>query len=88
MSVRASTALSACEPRFAKDKISRDTADAGLTASRGAASLERNGVPRSVAQKLVGHRTDAMYQRYAITTEDDLREAVRRVHQPELAVES
>jgi integrase len=46
-------------------------------------NLERSGVPRSVAKRLVGHRTDAMYDRYAIVAEDDLRAAVRRVHQPD-----
>lgn len=41
-------------------------------------ALETGGVPRSIAKRLVGHRTDSMYQRYAITTEDDLRAAVRQ----------
>ena len=45
-------------------------------------ALEVGGVPRSVAKRLVGHRTDSMYQRYAITTTDDLREAVQRLHAP------
>ncbi len=43
-------------------------------------NLETGGVPRSIAKRLVGHRTDSMYQRYAITTEDDLRAAVRQLH--------
>lgn len=41
--------------------------------------LERAGVPRSVAKQLVGHRTDHMYQRYAITNETDLREGLAKV---------
>ena len=41
--------------------------------------LERAGVPRSVAKQLVGHRTDHMYQRYAITNEQDLREGLAKV---------
>lgn len=45
-------------------------------------SLETGGVPRSIAKRLVGHKTDAMYARYAITTEDDLRAAVRQQHKP------
>ncbi len=48
-------------------------------------NLERAGVPRSVAMKLVGHKTEAIYQRYAITNEQDLREGVSklaRLHEP------
>jgi len=41
--------------------------------------LERAGVPRSVAMKLVGHRTEAIYRRYAITNESDLREGLAKV---------
>jgi integrase len=41
--------------------------------------LERAGVPRSVAMQLVGHKTEAIYRRYAVTREADLAEAVRRV---------
>jgi integrase len=41
--------------------------------------LERAGVPRSVAKQLVGHRTDLMYSRYAITNETDLREGLAKV---------
>lgn len=41
--------------------------------------LERAGVPRSVAKQLVGHRTDHMYARYAITNETDLREGLAKV---------
>lgn len=45
-------------------------------------SMETSGMGRALAKRLVGHRTDAMYARYAITTEDDLRDAVRRQHAP------
>jgi site-specific recombinase XerD len=48
----------------------------------GVRNLELAGVSRDVAKRLVGHRTDSMYSRYCITTVDDLRAAVRRVHQP------
>lgn len=41
--------------------------------------LERAGVPRSVAMKLVGHSTEAIYRRYAITNETDLREGLAKV---------
>ena len=50
-------------------------------------ALETGGVARSIAKRLVGHRTDAMYARYAITTEDDLRDAVRNLHKPAPAPE-
>ncbi len=40
--------------------------------------LERAGVPRSVAMKLVGHQTELMYRRYAITNETDLREGLAK----------
>jgi integrase len=42
-------------------------------------NLERAGVPRSVAKKLVGHKTDSMYNRYAIANEKDLREGVQKL---------
>ena len=50
--------------------------------------LEDTGVPRSVAMKITGHRTESMYLRYAgIRDKRDLKEAARRVeaHRVELA---
>jgi Phage integrase family len=38
-------------------------------------NLERAGVPRSVATKMVGHKTESVYRRYAIVDESMLREA-------------
>src|SRR5437867_12308911 len=38
-------------------------------------NLERAGVPRSAAMKLVGHKTESIYRRYAITDEAMLQEA-------------
>lgn len=38
-------------------------------------NLERAGVPRSAAMKMVGHKTESMYRRYAIADEGMLREA-------------
>ena len=46
----------------------RDAHDTGL-AERSA------GISRSVAMKLTGHKTEAVYRRYAIVAESDLREA-------------
>jgi integrase len=41
-------------------------------------NLERAGVARSVAMKLIGHRTESIYKRYAIVSEADLSEAVKK----------
>jgi integrase len=37
-------------------------------------NLERAGVPRSAAMKMVGHKTEAIYRRYAITDKAMLKE--------------
>lgn len=42
-------------------------------------NLERAGVARSVATKLTGHKTEAVYRRYAIAAEADLREGVAKL---------
>ena len=39
-------------------------------------NMERAGLSRSVAMQLTGHKTEAVYRRYAITSEADLREGV------------
>lgn len=44
-----------------------------------ARNLERAGVPRSVAMKTTGHRTEAVYRRYTITSDADMREAAARL---------
>lgn len=38
-------------------------------------NLERAGVPRSAAMKMVGHKTESIYRRYAIADEGMLRDA-------------
>ena len=38
-------------------------------------NLKRAGVPRSVAMKMVGHKTEAIYRRYAIVDEGMIKEA-------------
>jgi integrase len=42
-------------------------------------NLERAGVPRSVAMQLTGHKTEAVYRRYAIVAEAELREGVAKL---------
>ena len=41
--------------------------------------MEQAGVPRSVAMKLTGHKTENIYQRYAIVSDSDLHEAAQRL---------
>ena len=42
-------------------------------------NLERAGVPRSIAMKITGHRTEAVYRRYAIVNEADMAEGLGRL---------
>ena len=42
-------------------------------------NLERAGVPRSVAMKLTGHKTEAVYRRYAIADSAALSEGVEKL---------
>jgi integrase len=42
-------------------------------------NLERAGVPRSAAMKMVGHKTESVYRRYAIVDEATLREGAARL---------
>ena len=42
-------------------------------------NLERAGVPRSVAMKITGHKTEAVYRRYAIVSEADLSDGLKKL---------
>jgi integrase len=42
-------------------------------------NLERAGVSRSVAMNMTGHKTEAVYRRYAIVSEQDLHEAALKL---------
>lgn len=42
-------------------------------------NLERAGVPRSVAMRLTGHKTESVYRRYAIVAQADLRDGVAKL---------
>ena len=42
-------------------------------------NLERDGVSRSAAKVMVGHKTESIYQRYAIVDATALREAADRI---------
>jgi hypothetical protein len=42
-------------------------------------NLERAGVSRSVAMKLTGDKTEAVYRRYAIVSSGDLADAAAKV---------
>jgi len=53
-------------------------------------NLERAGVSRSAAMKMVGHKTEAIYRRYAIVAEADLREGGQKLaalHQRQASAE-
>ena len=41
--------------------------------------MERAGVPRSVATKITGPKTESVYRRYAIVADADLQDAARKL---------
>jgi integrase len=63
----------ACEQAGVPDRIPHDFR---RTAVR---NLERAGVPRSVAMKITGHKTESVYRRYAIVSEADLTEGMKKL---------
>ncbi len=69
--------LTACTAAGVADRIPHDFR---RTAVR---NLERAGVPRSTAMKMVGHKTESIYRRYAIVDETMLKEGaaqLQRLH--------
>ena len=43
--------------------------------------MDRAGVPRQVAKQITGHKTDAMYNRYNIVNEQDIRDGMKKLFQ-------
>jgi integrase len=41
-------------------------------------NMVRAGVSQTVAMRISGHRTDSVFRRYDITSDDDLRQAMER----------
>jgi len=39
--------------------------------------LEQNGVPRTTAKRITGHRTDYVFEKYAVSEDEDMRQALR-----------
>lgn len=58
--------------KLIKKVVNRIPHDFRRTAVR---NLERAGVSRSDAMNMVGHKTEAIYRRYAISDEKSLKEA-------------
>jgi hypothetical protein len=53
--------------------------ESGAGRGTGTLDLERAGVPRSAAMKMVGHKTETIYRRYAIANETMLREGAAKL---------
>ena len=50
-----------------------------LSRRRAVRILERAGVPRSIAMKITGHKTEAVYRRYDIVSVRDLAEGLEKL---------
>ena len=76
--------LEHCEPTFhAWKQACKEAGVSGLLVHDlrrcAARNLSRAGVPREVAMKITGHRTESMYRRYRIVDERDIKEATDRM---------
>ena len=63
----------ACERIGLPDRIRHDLRRSAIR------NMEHAGVPRSVAMRLVGHKTESVYTRYAVMFEDDLKRGVEKL---------
>jgi len=61
----------ACRKANLPDKLFHDLRRTGVR------NMIRAGVPQSVAMAISGHRTISMFLRYNITSDQDMREAIR-----------
>jgi hypothetical protein len=43
--------------------------------------MDRAGIPRATIRRIIGHETDAMFNRYRIVDQRDIREAGQKAEQ-------
>ena len=44
-------------------------------------NMVRRGVPQKIAREISGHKTDAVFSRYNIVSEADIRDAARKIEE-------